>query len=197
MEAEQNVVRLSPPGAGLPGWERRLLSVVFWLYCRLTSKQAALRRFASQAEGLLQAVAVIEPAVGIRRVLIDRPAGIEDSSRHWSLYMVLEHLVIVNGGIVHIVRALCRGSDKLADVRIENVKPHEEAGPEQVEAFRRSVELYVKAVSSLDDLHTPLRHPHPWFGPMSAHQWHCLAAVHMSLHRRQAERILKRMVKES
>jgi len=35
---------------------------------------------------------------------------------------------------------------------------------------------------------TTLRHP--WFGEMNAHQWHCLAAMHQSVHRKQMQRIL-------
>lgn len=39
-------------------------------------------------------------------VLIDRVVGIEDSSRYWSVFMVLDHLRIVDEGMTQIIQAL-------------------------------------------------------------------------------------------
>jgi hypothetical protein len=40
-------------------------------------------------------------------------------------------------------------------------------------------------------LRTRCRHTHPWFGPLDAHGWLCLAGMHHVIHRRQLERILQ------
>jgi hypothetical protein len=49
---------------------------------------------------------------------------------------------------------------------------------------------YGHCVAELDDLRTRTRHVHPWFGALSARQWHALAALHNRIHRTQIERIL-------
>jgi hypothetical protein len=41
-----------------------------------------------------------------------------------------------------------------------------------------------------------LTHAHPWFGPLNAHGWHCLAAIHHTLHRRQLTAILRALSSE-
>jgi hypothetical protein len=43
----------------------------------------------------------------------------------------------------------------------------------------------------LRQLRTRATHVHPWFGPLDAQGWHCLAAMHHTIHRRQVERIIK------
>jgi hypothetical protein len=128
-------------------------------------------------------------------VRIPRPRGIEDSSRNWSAAMVLEHLVIVNLGIAAVISALCSGDDdeELAVVRIEEVKPSEDAGLEQIERLKKAAEIYAGTLRREGSLRTQARHPHPWFGPLDARRWHALAAVHMGLHRRQIERIVQRL----
>jgi hypothetical protein len=32
---------------------------------------------------------------------------------------------------------------------------------------------------------------HPWFGPITAHQWNWLMGIHQSIHRKQIEEILR------
>jgi hypothetical protein len=121
-------------------------------------------------------------------VLIDRITGIEDSSRYWSLF--IDHLRIVDQGVTKIVEAL--GNDRLFDweVRIQDVKPSADAGPGVIDQFVKSLAAYEATVKRLGKLRQHrVRHPHPWFGPMTAHDWHCLVGMHHRIHRRQCERI--------
>ena len=128
---------------------------------------------------------------GRQPVLIRRIRGIEDSSRHWSLYMTLDHLRIVNHGIAGIIRALTRDeTSEIPATTIADVKPSPDAGPDQVQAFQETCGLYLSTIERIEDLNTQRRHPHPWFGPMNAFAWHGLAAGHMSIHRNQIVRIL-------
>ena len=182
---------LAPPGAGIPLLERRVLGVGIQLAAQLVAKDRLTGMFRDEA---LRAVAIarqLSEEAGRRRVLIPRFLGIEDSSRNWSVYMTLEHLVIVNSAIAAALPRLYAGRAISTEVRVEDVKPVAEAGPEQIEDLVRLVDRYTDMVEKLGNLRAGIAHPHPWFGSLSAAQWHALAAVHNSVHRRQIERIVK------
>jgi hypothetical protein len=53
--------------------------------------------------------------------------------------MTLDHLRLVNNGIVAIIDALKRGDSPDLIVRIEDVKPPGQGGPEVIAAFEQSV----------------------------------------------------------
>lgn len=189
MENKPMGIQLEAPGAGLPRNERRFLQIGLKAYSRFASNRMLTTRFSRSAELLVVDASRLSGDQGTQKVLIDRIPGIEDSSRFWSVFMVLEHLVIVNQSVAGIIRSLYRGRPISQEVRIADVKPHDSAGVEHIERFRRSTEVYIGVVERLGDLHSPSRHPHPWFGPLDAHQWHCLAAVHNTLHRQQVRKI--------
>jgi hypothetical protein len=97
---------LAPPGAGLPSLEllfsRFLLTAV-----RVTASRAsALRRLTKEAQRIRQLVEPLDDTVGSRRVLVPRLLAIEDSSRFWSPFMVVEHLVIVDTNMFRIMTDL-------------------------------------------------------------------------------------------
>lgn len=190
MELEVRTVRLQAPGAGLPAVERWMLGRLLFASASIGSKRRALRVFMREADRILESVAGLDASLGRRPVLVKRVAGMEDSSRNWSAYMVLEHLVIVDTGVTGMVRALASGQAPGREVRIQDVKPRLDAGPEQIERFRQAVAAYAKTIEELPDLRSALRHVHPWFGPMDAQAWHVLAAFHHRIHRRQLQRIL-------
>lgn len=182
---------LAPPGAGIPPLERQVLGVGIRLAAQLVSKDRLTGLFRDEA---LRAVAVarqLSEEAGRRRVLIPRFLGIEDSSRNWSVYMTLEHLVIVNSAIAAALPRLYAGNEVSTEVRVEDVKPIAEAGPEQIEDLVGLVDRYTDMVEKLGNLRAGISHPHPWFGSLSGAQWHALAAVHNGVHRRQIERIVK------
>jgi hypothetical protein len=127
-------------------------------------------------------------------VLIERITGIEDSSRYWSPFMVLQHLRIVNDGIARTVEQLSQGRTVPGVVRTANMKPGPEAGVEAIEEYRECTERYLaRADAALQHTASRVKHTHPWFGPLTAHGWHCLAAIHQGVHRRQLAAILKGM----
>jgi uncharacterized damage-inducible protein DinB len=195
MAEEQNTTNLDSPGAGLPTIERMVARIGLAAYAAMKTKEQVLQRFQEEAENAILLVEPLGEDVAKTRVLIPRPRGIEDSSRNWSAAMVLEHLVIVNLGIAAIISALCDADagGELPEVRIEAVKPSEDAGLEQIERLRKAVEIYARAVSRAGSLQTQALHPHPWFGPLDGRKWHALAAIHNGLHRRQIEAIVQRL----
>jgi hypothetical protein len=182
-------VKLQPPGAGLPTSELAYLRIVFRFACIVTSQNAAMRRFKLERDRIVSLARSVAATQGTVRVLINRIAGIEDSSRYWSVFMVLDHLRIVDEGITRIVEELTNDRPFAREVRIQDVKPSIDAGPNVVDRFIKSVAAYEATVNRLGRLGRRVRHPRPWFGPMTAHDWHCLAGIHHGLHRRQIERI--------
>jgi hypothetical protein len=187
-----SAVKLQPPGAGLPAIEvaiSRMSARIMW---PLTSQEAAMQRFKREAAKILSLARSIPADQGIVPVLIRRITGIEDSSRYWSVFMVLDHLRIVDEGIAQIVETLSHDRPFPRGVRIENVKPRIGAGPEAIDGFIKAVANYEATVTRIGKLSSHrLRHPHPWFFPMTAHEWHCLAGFHHWIHRRQIERIMR------
>lgn len=182
---------LAAPGAGLPPTERLLSGIGVKAFARLVPQATITRLLASELHKVLDLARSVNETEGRVRVLIERIPGIEDSSRDWSVFMTVEHLEIVNSEIAALLHLLCaeRQTDRI--VRIEEFKPNPEAGQEQIEALESALTHYTRSVADLGSLTAKARHAHPWFGPLSARQWHALAAVHNRLHRMQVERILR------
>ncbi len=180
---------LQPPGAGLPFFEIVWLRPAFKLKCMVTSQAAASQTFRVEAERILRLVRTTPIKQCGIPVLIERVRGIEDSSRNWSIYMVLDHLRIVDEGFAKTVDALTKGETLMREARIQDVKPSPDAGPETIERFNTAVQVYEVTVKRLGTLGRSARHAHPWFGHLTAHEWHCLAGLHHGAHRQQVERI--------
>ena len=180
---------LQPPGAGLPFFEIVWLRPAFKLKCMVTSQAAASQIFRVEAEKILRLVRTTPIKQCAIPVLIERVRGIEDSSRNWSIYMVLDHLRIVDEGFAKTVEALTKGETLTHEVRVQDVKPSPDAGPETIECFNTAVQEYEATIRRLGTLGRSARHTHPWFGPLTAHEWHCLAGLHHGAHRQQVERI--------
>ncbi len=127
-------------------------------------------------------------------LLIPRVIGIEDSSRKWSVAMVLDHVCKVNREMALAVDSLSKGVVPHGEIDVALYKPDPDIGFEVVEQFEQVSQGYVgtveKILNSRDRLPTQPTFPHPWFGPLNAHQWHYLAAAHMWIHRRQAQKII-------
>lgn len=194
MHRSDTEIVLQPAGAGIPLAERWLGRLALNMTAGLVGPAASLGRYRRSADQVLRAAARLSPQAGRQAVLIARPFGLEDSSRHWSAYMVLDHLAVVSLGTLRIIQALVAGQTGLPEVRIQNIKPKRDAGPEQIDRFREVAAQYGTAITTLGDLKSAARHPHPWFGPLSARGWHALAAVHNSLHRRQMDRIARQLL---
>lgn len=96
--------RLAPPGAGLPPPELFVARFLFAVRRRLTSRTAAEARIIAERAHIDALVHRCDPQQARQRVLIQRPRGLEDSSRNWSVYMTLDHLRIVNTGATSTIR---------------------------------------------------------------------------------------------
>jgi hypothetical protein len=128
--------------------------------------------------------------------LIPRIRGIEDSSRFWSAAMTLEHLMIVGQGMSQIIRQLSRGETFSREVNVAKVKPLGQLlaglnGQQAVVAFENSMqEIQTLLKTEVKDRQSQKKQPHPWFGPLTAHQWLWIMAGHQNTHRKQIQLIL-------
>ena len=174
----------------MPWLEELVLRSGVRIYSRLMGRDEVLARFLTEGERVLAMAAPLDEARGRTPVLVRRVRGMEDSSRCWSPYMILQHLVIVNRGMLGMILLLTSGKSTSRKVTTADVKPSPEAGPETLEEFRAMLVRWQEALAGIGELRTAARHAHPWFGPLDAHGWLALGAVHHGIHRRQMERVV-------
>ena len=171
MSSLQNLQR---PGAGLPGFERTVLNGLLRLKCLLTSDSRSLANFQKESEILLAIFDAGDLNDVCEQVLIGRITGIEDSSRNWSLLMVLEHLSMVNSDMLKVIDALNRGIVPKGEVAIDLYKPIADLDLDVVERFKNTTYDFLEIVAAHGKLDSRLTYAHPWFGELNSHQWKCL-----------------------
>ncbi len=183
---------LEAPGAGPPALELFLMrNFMVPFSSATTSWQQANAIYQTEGEKVLALIRDLDDTTLRRQVLIKRFPGIEDSSRFWSPAMTVEHLVIVGMGILGILDSLRAGKAVTKATRIQDVKPSPETGRAVLETFEKILARQAeKCTRPAQGGELQLRHDHPWFGPMNAHRWHVLNAVHQRIHRMQIEKIL-------
>lgn len=159
---------------------------------RLTSRKQASDQIRKLLAGYLSLVQSIDPEAGRLPVRVPPMLGVDEDMRDWSLFMILEHNVIVNRSITAIVESLARGEKPPAiDVNDpkRDVMPSQDPGEEQIQAFQSSVETHLEVVSRLPRLRSAATIRHPIFGQLNAHGWHCMLGLHLDIHRNQAKAV--------
>ena len=183
---------LQPPGAGLP-WGEYALSryILLPLASRKLDWGRAGALFQREGRKVLSLFDALPVGRQTERVLVPRLRGMEDSSRHWSAAMTVEHLNIVGRAILDVIASLRAGIVPSRKGSTADVKPR----GEETAAETRAKFVQLLADSAEADGLPPLlpgdgpRYAHPWFGPMDAHRWHALSGIHQSIHRQQLEAI--------
>jgi DinB superfamily len=182
--------RLAAPGAGLPKFELFIARRLFaWRLSRGT-RESFVAEFQAERAAIAAMAKSCDPESAARRVLIERVRGIEDSSRNWSVWMTLDHLRVVNGGITRTMGALLKGIVPPGQASTAAVKPSPDATGAVVPEYEASCDALLLQAAAAGDLRTAARFAHPWFGPLDAFGWLAMAASHMGIHRRQIERIM-------
>lgn len=182
--------KLAPPGAGLPKPELFIARLIFGLQSRLGNRVSFNARFTQEREAIHRLVDSCDAASAATRVLIDRVPGLEDSSRYWSVWMTLDHLRIVNHGITNTINSLVKEISPNRVASTAAVKPSASVDATIRDAYEKSCDVLLATVSAAPDLKTKARFAHPWFGPLDASGWHAMAGSHLSIHRKQIERII-------
>ena len=160
---------------------------------RMTSKQKALQQ-ASDYLGMYQTFLAQAGGKAGQSRNVPKMLGVDEDMRDWSLYQLLEHNTIVNNAITQLICDLAAGVDPSEMNRIDpknDVMPSADAGPEQVEIFKASVEDHIARVTPLSDLRKTIKVPHPLFGMFNAHMWTCMFSFHLKVHLKQAELLAK------
>ena len=183
--------KLAAPGAGLPAPEFFVARALFALKCRTGSRDAFIAGFREERAKIRALVDSCPPARRGDRVLIRRLRGMEDSSRHWSVWMTLDHLRIVNGGIAAVIGELGRGRVPEMQVGTADVKPDPAVTAAVEDEYERSCDGFLDQVGKVADLKAGPRHPHPWFGPLDGFRWLAIASIHMGIHRAQLAAIIR------
>lgn len=190
---ESNEPPLAAPGAGLPGPELFIARRLFAWKRRFGSRKGFSRQFRSERAAILDLVAAVPETLRGSRVLIPRLRGLEDSSRHWSVWMTLDHLRITNTAFAGVIATLAAGKIPPGKADTAAVKPSPDAGPEIEAAYEDSCDELLAVVDGISDWKTAPRFPHPWFGPLDAAGWHALSATHLGIHRAQITEIAHRL----
>ena len=182
--------RLAPPGAGLPWPELQIARLRFKWARRSGDTRHFDNAFRQEREAIGALSRSCSDEVAAQRVLIKRIRGLEDSSRHWSVWMVLDHLRITNKAFARIMTSLRNGVVPPQPATTASVKPDATVDGEVVAAYERSCDAVNEAAARIGEGKTMSKYAHPWFGPLDASGWQALSGFHMALHRNQIERIL-------
>ncbi len=126
-----------------------------------------------------------------QRVLIARPAGLENSSRCWSVLVTLDHLRIANLATARGITASGNGVPPEGRASTAEVKPGLVISPAVIAEHAAACDFLMESVAEVTELKTPVRFADPWFGPLDAFGWHAMSGMHMGIHRVQIERIIQ------
>lgn len=183
--------KLAPPGAGLPKPELFIARLIFAAQSRTGNRDTFNASFTRERDAIRRLVDACDTTAAATRVLIKRLPGLEDSSRYWSVWMTLDHLRMVNSGVAKTIESLSKEIPRPGTASTAAVKPSATVDSSVRDAYEKSCDAVLAAVSAAPNLKTTTRFTHPWFGPLDASGWHCMAGSHMAVHRKQIERILQ------
>ena len=194
MNHESNV-KLDRPGAGLPFFESFIgRHFTFPKLTRSLTWQSAVDLFQRQGEKIVVIAESLSENELTHRVLIKRIRGIEDSSRFWSVGMVMKHLIMVGSDMLKLIQMLNRGETPHVKVDVADYKPKEIHDKSIIPKF---IEMQKHNVDTLRNeegkQNLELTHTHPWFGPINSFEWNCLAAIHQVVHKNQAMKIVEEL----
>jgi hypothetical protein len=105
--------------------------------------------------------------------------------------MTLEHIRLVNFGIVRTIESLVKDITPQHKASTARVKPDPTADESVRLAYENSCDAVLATAAAAPNLKTKARFAHPWFGSLDANGWHAMAGSHISVHRKQIARILK------
>jgi uncharacterized damage-inducible protein DinB len=187
---------LAPPGAGIPFPQKLFLQYfVKPFVAAKVSWEESEKNFHRINEKIFAAIEGLTEEQMSRKILVPPQRGLEDSSRFWSIKMTLEHLVIVSSQKIKLITALTE--EKIPDGKADTatVKPHNEMSvQETLEKFKKLVTTdFSQLNASMKNKNSKLKFNHPWFGMMTAQQWHWLMPMHHGLHLKQIREIKKKL----
>ena len=121
---------------------------------------------------------------------VPRLIGIGQRSTSWSVVMVIEHLAIFNSDALKIIRSLQQEIAPRGAIAMSDYVPVQDGTWEAIEDFRNSVNELSWLISGDAPLTSAAMFRHPWYGPITAHQWLCCVAMHQYVHLRHVRKIV-------
>lgn len=178
------------PGGGLPGPERFFIRRLLVPAVRtLFTWNFVLKMLRSETEKIRALTEHLPDEVVTKQVLVPKVFAIEHHTRTFSAAMVMEHLAVAGAGIQMIIATLTQEKEFPREVTIEGVKPQENR-PDALAKLLAFTDGYETFIADLEKRVSAATKPHPWFGPFTNFDWHCLMAMHTFIHRRQIQAIL-------
>jgi hypothetical protein len=117
-------VQLARPGAGLPRLEGLVLRCVLFPFAdAVLSWERAKALFLAEGERILGLADRVDGGLFSQPMLVPRLRGIEDSSRYWSIEMVMEHLIVTGSMMRGIIQDLLASRAPSVKVDTANLKP--------------------------------------------------------------------------
>ena len=164
-----------------------------------TTLRAANRMVHRECDQSIELAKRVSEELAARPTRVESMLGVDEDMRDWSLFQILEHNTIVNHEMTQRIDYLVRDEVLISDFDPKkDVMPSAKPGPEQIEKFGNSVDQHLTLIHSFDEnLRETKRAPHPVFGMMNAHQWHCMFGFHLMLHRKQMEAIVAALEKST
>lgn len=162
-----------------------------------TSKQKVEKQALQYLDDYLELSNSISHESASCLVKIPKIKGIDENSKDWSFYMLLEHLSLVNSSISAIVYQLCLDQKlhglALIDIK-KDVSPSCDASFKQVSLFEQTIKNHFYNLVELpDNLRTTRKVEHPLLGELNAHMWNCALAFHLKEHYKQAKYIVEQV----
>ena len=181
---------LDKPGAGIPWYEEKFIShIVVPLLPLVFNWESALLFLQKQIQEIVVLIEDLDEETMQKQVLVPRLFGLEDSSRFWSINMVVEHLVTVNLGTYEIVDQLNQEKSIPRELGTAKVKPfHNKSYTKNLIFFDKA---YARMIKKNTNKASKARKNHPWFGALNNYNWHSFIGLHNKLHKRQIQHILK------
>jgi len=183
--------KLQPPGAGLPKMEQAFIKYLLVPFAKYALGWKSARIWLNHEMKIITKIlASLTPEQYQQRILIDHHLGIEDDTRDWSAAMVIEHLIIVNTGIIEVIKTLGREEEVDGEIRIEDVKPHQ--GNCSLSELQTLLDTYTRTYTP-PKRNSRATKAHPWFVEFNDQEWYTFLAIHTWVHRRQIQAISARL----
>jgi hypothetical protein len=191
-ETAQITPSLAPPGAGIPFYQTILLRLfVRPFIAAKSSPEASKKIFDIATAKIMKELDGLTALQLNKKILVPPQAGLEDSSRFWSISMVLEHLAIVGRKLCMVVEALSHDIAINEKADIAKLKPFGEIpAADSIEDFKKFASEEFSKLQVLKP-QSKNKFKHPWFGDMTAAEWYWLIGVHQGLHLKQIRAIKK------
>jgi hypothetical protein len=195
---EPNTTSSSRPGA-CSCWQdfvaRRL---AFPVYCGTTSFDGATEDFLEETQRIDELAGRFTADDFVRRVTVPALLGLEDPERTWSAAMVIEHAVITGEAIGKTLVFLAHGLPAPIAFDADALRPRGARGVAVMSDLRAYAAEYPRLITrELNQRQSSRSHTHPLLGPLTIHEWHCFATLHLRVHRRQLAEIRRRISNES